>query len=304
MVSIAPGRAHWYDMPAHWYAGQRSGKRSAYDKPTTGEDPERAARRSKRLAIEAAGWLWINSRPCYVDTQFGNTVPFRQAFWTMTVPEPMPEDAARRALSSYWTWARNVAGVSSYLWVGELTKRGRVHFHALVNQWIDVDASRSAWHRALMREGCGKSYDKPPANLCHVEAVSSAGKARGYVTKYVGKDFGDRKSQLISNYLKGHRGEDGYDIAHREEIRSRLVDTIARPLAVRRRWGATQDLERKPLQVNGAEDPNTIKRVYRELKDLPGTRWGENTDTGRPCYYDLDQVTRHSAPVLFGLLHQ
>lgn len=304
-ASIAPGRVHFYDMPAHWYAGNRAGGgRPAEGRPTKEIDRERAARRSRRQAMEAAGWLWLKSGASWVRTRTDDEVYFRQAFWTLTVPEPMPEQDAREALSSWWTWARNVADVRSYLWAAELTKRGRVHFHALVNQWIDLPAASDAWLRALHRKGVGTKYLRAPAALCEVEAVRSAGKARGYVTKYVGKDFGTRKSQLIERYVRGHRGEDGYQSEHRPEIRARLVDVIDRPSIGKRRWGATEDLERRPIQLIGPEEPHAFKSILKELQGLPSTRWGADGDNGRPCYYSLDEISYQGTPALWSVLHQ
>lgn len=303
MASIAPGRVHFYDMPAHWYAGNRKTARPS-DKPVRETDPEKAGRRSRRLAMEAAGWLWLKSHGRWEQFPSRDPVYFQQAFWTLTVPEPMPEQDARAALSSWWTWARNVGGVESYLWVAELTKRGRVHFHALVNQWIDIAPAGDAWLRALKRQGVGTKYLRAPASLTDVEAVRSAGKARGYVTKYVGKDFGSRKDQLKERVLRNFAGQDGYLPEHRPELITRLTDSYQSPNVGRRRWGATEDLERRPLQLSGAEEPRQLQALVSELKAMPGTHWGKDGDNGRPCYYNLDAVDRRAYPVLHGLLHQ
>jgi len=302
-ASVAPGRVHFYDMPAHWYAGNRSSSRPTIGRPQV-NDPEHAAWRSRRLAMEAAGWLWLKSKAQWIRTPRGDDQFFRQALWTFTVPEPMPEQDAREAFSSFWTWGRNVARVDSYLWAAELTKRGRVHFHALVNQWIDINGASNAWHRALKRQGVGTKYLSAPASLVDVEAVRSAGKARGYVTKYVGKDFGSRKRQLVERYLSGHKGLDGYLAEHRPELRARLVDVCAKPSIGKRRWGATEDLERRPLQVIGAEEPAQLSALVRELTALPDARWGKDGENGRPCYYSLDTISHKATPTLWGLLHQ
>lgn len=304
MASVTPGRVHLWELPAHWYThGRDTTRRNDDGRPAPlAPDPERAAYRSRQQALDAAGWLWMASRDQWRMSNTGKHVRFRQAFWTLTVPEPMPEAQARKALTSYFTWARNVAGLTSYLWVAELTKRGRVHFHYLVNDWIDVSEARAAWYRALRREGLSDQHTNAPANLCEVEPVRSAKKAARYVTKYFGKDFGDRADQLALRYYRASKEIDGSRREFLPEIRSRIVDTLAAPSKVRRRWGASQDLERRPVQVNGGEEPRTFDAIYHELKKLPGTVYGKRSEKGQGIYYRLDEVTSETAPVLFSII--
>lgn len=307
-ASVAPGRVHLYDVPWYWYAHGRESNPSTIRKAPQ-HDAERAAHRSRRLALEAAGWLWLKSRPQRYCTKTGKIIDFRQAFWTLTVPEAMNEARAREALSSWWTWARNVAGVRSYLWVAELTDRGRVHFHALVNEWMDASAVKSSWARALARQGCNVDGDNPPANIAHVEPVGSAKKVRRYVTKYVGKDFGGRAEQLATKYVQATHDADKKErrppervAEFRAEIRARLVDTLAKPSAVRRRWGATVDLERRPMQLAQPDAPRQYDALVRELRTMHGARWSDANEKGQAVYFDLEEATEHATPVLHAML--
>lgn len=300
MASVAPGRVHLWELPAHWYAGQKPHRTPLLGLKRKGPDPERSAARALRNAQEAAGWLWLKSRPQRHTSPNGYEINMRQGFWTLNVPEQMPEWRVRLAFSSFMTWARNVAGVESYLWVAELTQRGRAHMHMLCNEWIDVDKGRAAWFRALQREGCGG--DGPAANLMHVESVKSAKGARRYVSKYMGKDFGGRTDQLSERYLKAVQDQEKRE-EFVPEIRDALFHALAKPSKVRRRWGASQDLERSPLQVNGAEDPVTFRDLFNELRELPGVKFLERTDTGQPVYFNLDTVSKAGTPVLYRLLH-
>jgi hypothetical protein len=315
-ASIAPGRIHWYEMPAHWYAGGRPGGVSTEGRRAR-PDPERSAYRSRRDALDAGGWLWLKSRPRWVRNYDGREIWMRQAMWTLTLPEPGPEVNARRALSSWLTWARNVAGLGSYLWVAELTRRGRVHFHIVVNDWMSQSKAAAAWLRALHREGLAPSYDVPPGKLVWVDAVQSSGQARGYVSKYVGKDFGNRADQLVHRLANVRdnvpdlieRGTLPDQVGavlmeYRHELRARLVDALSAPNATRRRWGASQDLERRPLQVIGADDARTLANVHREVSRMGGVRWGERGEHGQACYFEVGDVTPDNCPVLFSLLNE
>lgn len=304
-LSIGPGRLWWYTIPAHWYGGRETRAGRKRSTPTlTGPrlDPARAASRSRSACLDCAAWLFLTSRPRYVDLPRGKVVPFRMGLWTLTIPGPMPERLARRALSRWWTWARNVAGVRSYVWVAELTKRGRVHFHALVTEWIDQTAAARAWLRCLRAQGYAVGYSKPPAKMVWVENADNAGKVRGYVAKYIGKDFGTRADQLAHRYALAGTDK-GAPLNARPEIRAALFDALARPSLVRRRWGASQELERKPLQVVGVDDPGLYRAITSEVRAIPGVRWTDKTDNGQGAYFDLSALTVETAPRLLRLLH-
>ena len=315
-ASVAPGRIHWYELPAHWYAGNRGGGGGERSGRPPKIDLERSAYRSRRDCLDAAGWLWLASKGKVYRSKGGAEVFMRQAMWTLTLPDPAPETAARRALSSWLTWARNCQGLRSYLWVAELTKRGRVHFHVLVNEWIGVEAARWAWLRALHREGISLDVEAPPGAMVRVDPVVSSGEARGYVSKYIGKDFGDRSSQLVHRLTnldavareltdKGTEPDavPGVIAEFRSELRARLVDAIHKPLATRRRWGASNDLERKPIQVIGADEPRLLAAIHTEVSRMEGVRWGKQGEHGIACYFDLAIVSPDNCPALHLALH-
>lgn len=314
-ASVAPGRIHWYEIPAHWYAGGRSTSRECSGRVAR-PDPERSAYRSRRDALDAAGWLWLASRGRWVRSDTGKDLYFRQGMWTLTLPEPAPEPAARRALSSFLNWAGKRAGLERYLWVAELTKRGRVHFHILVNDFLPVNPVRWAWLRALHREGIALDVHEPPRALVEVVAASSSGEARGYLSKYIGKDFGDRAEQLAHRMRELpevgagllERGVPVDELGpmlvdFRVELEQRQREAIAAPASVRRRWGASNDLERKPLQIVGADDPRTLALIHGEVGRMDGVRWGERTDKGQACFFDLSLVTPENCPALYLALH-
>jgi hypothetical protein len=147
--------------------------------------------------------------------------------------------------------------------------------------------------------------------------VQSSGQARGYVSKYVGKDFGNRADQLVHRLANVRdnvpdlieRGTPPDQVGavlmeYRHELRARLVDALSAPNATRRRWGASQDLERRPLQVIGADDARTLANVHREVSRMGGVRWGERGEHGQACYFELGDVTPDNCPVLFSLLNE
>ena len=151
-----------------------------------------------------------------------------------------------------------------------------------------------------------------------MDSVSSAGQARGYVSKYLGKDFGDRGDQLrhrldrlespemLGELLQEGHSEDAIPeliSEFRSEILDRLSDHEKDPRATRRRWGASQGLERRPIQVIGCDDPRLLHNISRELVHLSSVRWGKRAEHGQTAFFDLENVSLDNCPVLFSLLN-
>lgn len=309
-LTIGPGRVSLWEMPAHWYTHGRptnTGPRDATLIRT--EDPVQAAKRSRRRALDAAGWLWLRSRGRWVTDAFGREVYFRQAFWTLTLPESAPEANARRALSRFWTWARNRAGVRSYLWTAELTDRGRVHFHAIVNQWCDIGTARAAWFRCLRAEGCIRErYAAPPNAMLKINRAHSSEQAKAYAAKYLSKAFGNDRVKELTKRLENAEALFGTPKQPADldaiifEIRARLADAEKTPEANVKRWAASQDCSRDAVTVNSAEeDAETMRRLKVELTTA-GVRWCPPGEHGTAGFFDLGRIDRHRTPLLSSLL--
>jgi hypothetical protein len=152
--------------------------------------------------------------------------------------------------------------------------------------------------------------------MVRVDAIKSSGQGNGYIAKYIGKDFGNRADQLE------HRMRDlarvGADMRAEgkdpDEIPAALVDvrleleahrSIAKkyPRAVLRRWGASCDLERGPVQVIGADEPRLLKLLHAEVNRMDGVRWGQRSDHGIACYFDLSDISPDACPMLCKFLH-
>lgn len=301
-ATIGPGRVSLYTMPVRWLTHGRSystGKRSI-NPPQA--NPIEAARRAKRNAMDAAGWLFLRSRGHYVKSGQGAPVYFRQGFWTLTLPEPAPEKSARAALSAWLTWARNVAGLNSYLWTAELTDRGRVHFHLILNTFIPHGPALAAWRRALINaEALPLSYPALDVRAIHVERCKGATQGKNYAAKYVGKAFGGNRAEQLGRRLDAELLAYRPDYRRVDELRARLADVMAGSRAGIRRWSASQDVTRPGATVNAAEHGAILDAVSRELKAL-GAFFSEPNEHGTVAYFDLGKLNSYAAPTLTRIL--
>lgn len=301
-ATIGPGRVALYSMPVHWLTNGRSYSTGRRSLNAPQSNPIEAARRAKRNAMDAAGWLYLRSRGHYVRPGPGAPIYFRQGFWTLTLPEPAAEKVARAALSAWLTWARNVAGLGSYLWTAELTDRGRVHFHLILNTWIPHGPALAAWRRALMNAGAlPADFSALDPRAIHVERCKGAREGQLYAAKYVGKAFGGNRAEQLGRRLDRELAEFRPDPDRIAEIRSRLGEAMAASRAGIRRWSASQDVTRPGATVNAAEHGATLDAVSGELQNL-GAYFTPANEHGTVAYFDLGKLNTQAAPTLTRIL--
>lgn len=285
-MTIGPGRVFYWSIPVRWIVHGRPA-------PTPREGPRLAppadvmtpAQRSAARLRDAIGWQWLHSQALKAEAPASWS--WRFAFWTLTVPEPLPERAVRDALVRWLNWSRHT-GASSYVWVTELTKRGRVHVHLLVTGWLEVSTARACWWRALRANGC--AAERPTAALVHVERVNEYKDAARYVRKYVRKGVAENRADELAHIcakaLREGRPEG--------EAWERLREAVRDGRRNRRRWGATTDKMQQSLTLNELEHGELFETVGRSLHGA--VRMGAETDHGTPAWWNLDDM-RLDGPV-------
>jgi hypothetical protein len=90
-------------------------------------------------------------------------------------------DHMSKAIQGFRNWCQSKAVACRYTWVGELQKRGAVHYHLLV--WLPVGLSMPHWDRMTRKKG---GYRLPfwPHGMTNTEKAFSG---VGYLMKYLSK---------------------------------------------------------------------------------------------------------------------
>lgn len=207
-LSFSPSRACLYRIPEHWIVhGRSNSSKGTRIQKATAEEKARAARaRVIGRYWSAIGYLWLRTRKRKVELSAGRIVNFRQGFMTLTLPGVATADhkaIKRKVLDPFFTYARNVLGLQDYVWTAELQKRGEIHFHVLVNQFLDKGRIRKAWNDACARSGIvdmSQGSDKPSTEI---EAVKSYNGSKAYAAKYIGKAL--RSGEIVGRLWSGSR---------------------------------------------------------------------------------------------------
>ncbi len=150
---------------------------------------------------QGVGWLWIRSRNVKIKYGEGKSMKFRQGFLTLTLPGVATADhkaIKNKVLDPFFTYCRNRMGLKDYVWTAELQERGEIHFHAIVNTFMDKQRVRDAWIRACENSGIVDMTTKGNRPATEIEKCKSYNGSKAYAAKYLGKAL---KSGTISGRL-------------------------------------------------------------------------------------------------------
>ena len=96
----------------------------------------------------------------------------------------------------------------NYLWKAEPQKNGNIHFHILIDKFIDKDFVRELWNKSCHAQGYtgfdDKKYDKFGAPSTRIEGLREKYNAISYIASYITKNEGSR---LINGRLWGCNNE-------------------------------------------------------------------------------------------------
>lgn len=119
---------------------------------------------------------------------------------TLTLPAPQMHDDREIKRSGLMMWIKDIKKVApsmNYLWKAESQKNGNIHFHIIIDQFIDMSVLQEKWIRRLSLLGYIQKYyentgktDPPCTNVESLKDKTSSG---AYVAKYIRKDEGERE---------------------------------------------------------------------------------------------------------------
>lgn len=117
---------------------------------------------AKRKIKKAFSYLLFLSRPKTVQSRFsGKMFTFRIAFVTLTLPSKQIHDdniIKSKCLNSLLIELTKYYNVKNYVWRAEKQQNGNLHFHLLVDKFIDCNELRNRWNRIVNKLGYVERY--------------------------------------------------------------------------------------------------------------------------------------------------
>lgn len=139
-----------------------------------------------------AGWLNLEDRK--------DIKRRRLVFLTLTLPSEQQhsdKEIKRKCLNDFLTRMRYDYDNFYYLWVAETQDNGNIHFHLILDVYIDKDKVRKIWNECTETLGYVTEFEKkhghrnPPSTF--IEAVHDPEALKYYLTKYITKAQSVRK---------------------------------------------------------------------------------------------------------------
>ena len=110
------------------------------------------------------------------------------AFYSVSFPQGNSEEDIYKVWNTFLTNLRKTYGLKDYLWVAEYQKNGTLHYHMIVNVFMDIKRVNRAMAIALFHQKMLGSVSIDKYNGVDVERVTgSRNKLNSYLTKYISK---------------------------------------------------------------------------------------------------------------------
>jgi len=130
----------------------------------------------------------------------GRSQVHKLRFLTLTISKETTigdNEVKRTALIPFIQELKRQFAVVHYFWRAEAMKNGRIHFHLIVDRWLDKNLVNYIWDKQQFLAGI--TTEEPPYSphysspSTRIEVIKGGESAFEYVAKYVSKDEGVRK---------------------------------------------------------------------------------------------------------------
>lgn len=199
-----------------------------YTAPTPPTDAARESQKFKgvlsprtRAKIRGILFAWHNARMTHTRNKYGLIAI------TLTLSAPQrhsDKEVKSLMLNQFLTELRTAHGCRNYYWVAEAQDNENIHFHVLIDKFLDKNTLTEIWNRIQQKvgyipEGADTSNKLYPST--QIEKVKSAANMATYVSKYLTKDQEERRK------IEGRLWSCSREIANLGNCRMEITDEEA-----------------------------------------------------------------------------
>lgn len=149
----------------------------------------------KRLGAAIDVFLQTTDERTIYNTVSQRYMSFRCGFMTLTISDYCTWTADKcytSLLKPFLRVMKDKHGVNRYIWKYELQERGNVHYHVLIDQFVEYDKIRNAWnrvqHRNRLTDTYAKTYGHFNPNSTDIHKVQHIDNLGAYLAKYLMKE--------------------------------------------------------------------------------------------------------------------
>lgn len=163
---------------------------------------------------------------------------FKFAFLTLTISDSNENhtaaEAYQKVLKPLIRWLRRTKGVKFYIWVAELQKRGQIHYHLLLPDFIPWQYIRNKWNylqlKAGFLDGFHEKYGHHDPNSTDIHSTKKIRNAEAYLSKYLtkGNDSSVYQAGKVWDCSENLKDCKFFEEEYSEEIYEALMEAHAR----------------------------------------------------------------------------
>ncbi len=231
---------------------------------------------SKRNIINSVNSLFYHSKRRTIKLSSGKFIyNYRASFITLTLPSTQSHSDVeiKQRLNTYLQVIRSKYEVNNYFWKSELQDNGNIHFHLIIDKYINYGALRYYWNKALKPLGYIDNYQQKFKNMSLTEYLNLRGKGDEEKIKLY-------RDSYVKAYYKGKetnwRNPNSVDVKSIKDTRS-LSHYLAKYL--------TKDLTGLEEEVMNEEDKKRVNNF--------GKIWSRSTSLSKLKYknrIDYDEI--------------
>ena len=162
----------------------------------SGEITEGGKKRMKRCLL-----LWAESLDLY-NSRYRHEVKGNEkklVFLTLTLSAVQihpDQEIKAKILKPFMRWLRESEKCTNYIWKAEVQKNGNIHFHVILDKFVDKDFVRDEWNMAQENLGYITRFQSKngvkEAPSTQIEIVQDQAQIEKYIGKYISKSQGCR----------------------------------------------------------------------------------------------------------------
>jgi len=150
----------------------------------------------KRIRKNVDKFLQLSKTKKVINPITNKTQTFKLTFITLTISEDekmlTASEAYKQLLKPFLRWMKEKQKVELYLWKAELQKRGQIHYHITINNFIHYSDIKNTWNniqnRAGLLESFNKKYGHKNPNSTDIHSVYKIKDIAAYLVKYLSKE--------------------------------------------------------------------------------------------------------------------
>jgi hypothetical protein len=133
------------------------------------KNPFIISKASKRKMMDSVNSMYVLSKPRKIEMKTKKVIyNYRMSFVTLTLPSQQCHsdvEIKKSCLNQFFVELRKHYGVQNYVWKAELQKNENIHFHIVLDKYVDYQALRRRWNRILNKLNYVKAYQEKMSQL-------------------------------------------------------------------------------------------------------------------------------------------